>query len=213
MGTGHARAAAPRLALLALWAAVLVLALVRGPDPETLREWVEEAGAAAPLAYLCVYAAAVFALLPRPVLNAAAGLLFGWPWGLPLALVGGVCAALAQFWVARYVAGETVARLLPEGVRTRVDALEGGRALLAVLQLRLLPVVPYQAVNYGFGLTRMGAWPFAAGTLAGGVPATAALVLVGSGGADLGVPAAVGACVLAAVLGLAWWWHARRARA
>lgn len=104
-----------RLALLLLWVALLVSALLWGPDLETLQAWVEDAGAAAPLAYLSVYLLGVFAFLPRPALNAAAGLLFGMSLGLVLAVAGGVCAALAQFWVARHVAGDAVARRLPEG--------------------------------------------------------------------------------------------------
>ncbi|PDP84475.1 TVP38/TMEM64 family protein [Glycomyces fuscus] len=201
-----------RLVLLLVWVALLVAALLWGPDLETLQVWVEDAGAAGPLAYLGVYLVAVFAFLPRPALNAAAGLLFGTSLGLVLAVAGGVCAALAQFSVARYVAGDAVARRLPEGARTRLEALAGGRALLAVLQLRLVPVIPYQVVNYGFGLTRMQVWPFALGTLVGGVPSTAALVLVGVGGTDLGLPVAVGGAVLAVMIGVVWWARSRGGR-
>jgi uncharacterized membrane protein YdjX (TVP38/TMEM64 family) len=201
-----------RLVLLMVWVALLVAALLWGPELETLQGWVEDAGAAGPLAYLAVYLVAVFAFLPRPALNAAAGLLFGISFGLVLAVAGGVGAALAQFSVARYVAGDAVARRLPEGARTRLESLAGGRALLAVLQLRLIPVIPYQVVNYGFGLTRMRMWPFAMGTLLGGVPSTAALVLVGVGGTDLGVPVAVGGAVLAVVIGVVWWARSRGGR-
>ncbi|MGW8530453.1 MULTISPECIES: TVP38/TMEM64 family protein [Nocardiopsidaceae] len=209
-GTGGGRGVrVSRFLLLAAWAAVVVFALLHVPGADALRSRVEEAGAAGPAVYLVVYVVAVFALVPRPALNALAGLVFGFPLGLVLALAGGVCAALAQFAVARHVAGDAVARRLPPGIRARLDALVGGHAFVAVLQLRLLPVVPYQAVNYGLGLTRAGVWPFAAGTLAGAVPATAALVLVGSGGADLGVPVTVAGVLLTVVIGAAWWLRAR----
>lgn len=199
-----------RAVLVVVWAAGLVAALFYGPEPAQVRAWIEAAGPAAPAAYLALYAVAVFALVPRPALNLAAGLLFGLGAGLPLALAGGVGAALAQFAVARYAAGDAVARLLPEGARARLDAVAEGHAFTAVLQLRLLPVIPYQAVNYGCGLTRMRVGPFALGTLAGGVPATGAMVLLGSGGADLGLPAAVAGIALAALLGLLWWVRAHR---
>lgn len=195
---------------MVVWAAALLAALVYGPDPEQVRAWIEASGAAAPVAYVLLYAVAVFALVPRPALNLAAGLLFGIAAGLPLALAGGVAAALVQFAVARYVAGDTVAGLLPAGARARLDAVAGEHALKAVLQLRLLPIIPYQVVNYGCGLTRMRVGPFVLGTLVGGVPATAAMVLLGSGGADLGLPAAVGGLALAALLGLVWWVRAHR---
>ena len=208
-GGGDGRGAT-RVLLLAAWAAALALALLYGPDIAALRSSVEDSGAVGPLVYLAAYVVAVFALVPRPALNAAAGLLFGFALGLPLALAGGVGAALVQFAAARYAVGDAVARRLPRGVRDRLDAMAGGHAFLAVLQLRLLPVIPYQAVNYGFGLTRIGVRPFAAGTFVGGIPATAALVLVGGRGADAGVPVAVAATLLAAVIGAVWW---RRSRA
>ncbi|MDE3723212.1 VTT domain-containing protein [Nocardiopsis sp. N85] len=199
-----------RAAVVAVWAAVLIAALVYGPDPARVRAWIEAAGPAAPVAYLVLYVIAVFALVPRPALNLAAGLLFGLGAGMPLALTGGVGAALAQFAVARYAAGGTVARLLPEGVRSRLDAVAERHAFVAVLQLRLLPIVPYQAVNYGCGLTRMRVAPFALGTFAGGVPATGAMVLLGAGGTDLGLPVAVAGAVLAALPALLWWVRSRR---
>ncbi len=201
-----------RAALAAVWAAALVAALLYGPEPEQVRAWIGRAGPAAPAAYLVLYAVAVFALVPRPALNLAAGALFGLTAGLALALAGGVSAALAQFAVARYAAGDAVAGLLPAGARARLDAAAEGHAFTAVLGLRLLPVIPYQAVNYGCGLTRMRTGPFALATLAGGVPATAAMVLLGSGGADLGLPAAVAGVVLAALAASAWWVRTRRGR-
>ena len=148
--------------------------------------------------------------MPRPALNIAGGLFFGLAAGTVLALIGGVLAALVQFTVARYVAGDALARRLPERVRTRLEGLTGRRALLAVVQLRLIPVIPYQMVNYGFGLTGLRAGPFALGTALGSVPATAAMVVVGTGGVDLGFPVAVATGAAAALLALAWWLRSRR---
>ena len=202
---------AARIAVVVVWAVALVAAWRYGPDADAVRSWVGAAGAAGAAVYLGAYVLAVFALVPRPLLNAAGGLLFGLVPGLLLALAGGVAAALVQFSVARYAAGEVIARRLPPGVLEWLEGLTGRRALVAVVQLRLLPVIPYQAVNYGFGLTRAGALPFALGTLLGGIPATAALVLVGSGGTDVGVPVAVGGTVAAVGIGALWWLRSRRA--
>ncbi|WP_053619521.1 TVP38/TMEM64 family protein [Nocardiopsis sp. NRRL B-16309] len=202
---------AARIAVVAVWVVALLAAWRYGPDAEAVRAWVAAAGAAGAAVYLGAYVLAVFALVPRPLLNAAGGLLFGLLPGLALALAGGVAAALVQFWVARYAAGEMIARRLPPGVLAWLEGLTGRRALVAVLQLRLLPVVPYQAVNYGFGLTRVGALPFALGTLLGGIPATAALVLVGDGGTDVGLPVAIGGTVAAVGIAALWWLRSRRA--
>ncbi|MFE9244644.1 TVP38/TMEM64 family protein [Nocardiopsis sp. NPDC006938] len=201
-----------RVALLAAWAALLAWAVLRGPDLEAVRAWTADAGFWGAAVYLAAYVLAVQALVPRPALNIAAGVVFGLAAGMVLALAGGVLAAVVQFAVARYVAGDALARRLPDGVRTRLEELVGRRALLAVVQLRLIPVIPYQMVNYGFGLTGLRAAPFALGTALGSLPATAAMVVVGTGGADLGLPVAVATGAAAALLALVWWARSRRRR-
>lgn len=194
-----------RVLLAVLWAAALLAALWYGPSVAQIQEWLAQSGTAGPLLYIGAYVVAVFALLPRPALNAAGGLLFGLTLGLLLALAGGMLSALAQFFFARYVAHNAVERLLSEGVRTKLDRLVHGRGLLTTVQLRLVPVIPYQAVNYGFGLTSMPTWHFTLGTFLGSIPVTLAFVLVGAGGTGLGPRALLGGAVLVALLGVVWW--------
>lgn len=210
---GHRWGRVWRVALLAGWVALLVWAVLRGPDLGEVRAWTADAGLRGAMVYLAAYVLAVQALVPRPALNVAGGLLFGLASGVVLALTGGVLAAVIQFAVARHVAGDALSRRLPERVRNRLEGLVGWRALLAVVQLRLIPVIPYQMVNYGFGVTGLRAGPFAVGTALGSLPATAAMVLAGTGGTDLGFPVAVATGVAAALLALAWWWRSRRRRA
>lgn len=199
-----------RAALVTLWLLFFTWALFYGPSLDQIQEWVETATLSGPLLYLGLYVVAVFALLPRPALNAVGGLLFGLVPGLVMATVGGVFSALVQFLFARHVAGEAVAERLPESVRGKLDALADHRGLLAIVQLRLVPVIPYQAVNYGFGLTRIRTWHFVLGTAVGGLPSAAALVLVGAGGGDHGRAAVLGALALAVFLALGWWLLSRR---
>ncbi|GAB3720043.1 TVP38/TMEM64 family protein [Nocardiopsis oceani] len=199
-----------RAALLAGWLLLVLWAVLSGLDLETVRSWTDDAGLGGSLVYLASYTLAVQAMVPRPALNIAGGLFFGLALGVVLALIGGVLAALAQFVVARHVARDAVSRRLPERVRGRLEGLAGGRALLAVVQLRLIPVLPYQVVNYGFGLTGMRVMPFVLGTAIGSLPTTVALVLVGAGGADVGFQVALGTGAVAVVIGVGWWLYSRR---
>ncbi|MFW5418774.1 TVP38/TMEM64 family protein [Nocardiopsis sp. CNT-189] len=192
----------PGVRAAALAAAVAAAAALgfHAPGPEEVRAWIEAAGPAAPAAYLACYVAAALVYVPRPALNAAAGVLFA-PWlGVPVALAGGVAAALVQFWLSRFLARDFVAARLPRPAAERLDRLAERHGLLAVVQLRLLPVLPFSAVNHGLGLTSLGAVPFAVGTAVGGLPATAALVLLGDAAADPLSPAFLACAALFAVL-------------
>lgn len=192
-----------------LWLVFFVSAVFYGPSLGQIRGWVDSAAMSGPLLYVGLYVVAVFALLPRPALNVAGGVLFGMGPGLILATVGGVLSALVQFLFARHVTGEVVASRLPESVRGRLDTLADHRGLIAAVQVRLIPVIPYQAINYGFGLTRIRTWHFVLGTFVGSLPVTAAFVLVGAGGADYGKPAMAAAAAAAVLMGLGWWLHSR----
>lgn len=195
--------------LVPLWLAFFLSAVFYGPSLGQIRNWVDSAAMSGPLLYLGLYVVAVFALLPRPALNVAGGLLFGMGLGLFLATVGGVLSALVQFLFARHVAGEVVASRLPESVRGKLDTLAGYRGLSAAVQVRLIPVIPYQAINYGFGLTRIRTWHFVLGTFVGSLPVTAAFVLVGAGGSDYGKPAMAATTAVAVLVGLGWWLYSR----
>jgi uncharacterized membrane protein YdjX (TVP38/TMEM64 family) len=182
-GAGPSRAHTLRLGA---GAAAIVLALIVSavstplPDQAQIHDWVSAAGAAAPLAYLAVYTVGALALMPRPLLSAAAGLLFGPILGTVLAVLGATAAALFGFLFARSVGRGLAVGRLRRGKLARLDALLERRGWLAVLQLRLLPVVPFAVVNYGLGLTSVRTVHFVAGTIAGSLPATALVVAAGS---------------------------------
>ncbi|MCP2257714.1 putative membrane protein YdjX, TVP38/TMEM64 family, SNARE-associated domain [Streptoalloteichus tenebrarius] len=187
--------------LVAVAAALGALALtVPLPTPEQVREWVLGTGPFAPLAYVAVYVAAALVLVPRPLLSLAGGTLFGAVAGSALAVVGATAAALASFFVARALGRDLVAARLERGALGRVDGLLRRHGWLAVLQLRLLPVVPFSAVNYACGVTSLRPAHFALGTAVGSVPATVLVVLAGASLDDPTSPGFLVPLVLAVVL-------------
>ncbi|MFC4565731.1 TVP38/TMEM64 family protein [Nocardiopsis mangrovi] len=178
-----------RVAAFAVWVAAVVAAAVLLPDIGVLRAWIEAAGPAAPAVFVAVYTAAVLGFVPRPLLSAAAGVLFVPVLGVAAALAGGVASALVQFAIARFVARDAVRSRIPERAAARLDQVIGARGVLAVVQLRLLPVIPFAVVNYGLGVTALRTRWFVLGTALGSLPATTALVLVGDAAADPWSPA------------------------
>ena len=197
--------------VMGLGAAVLVLAVValvvELPDPERLRGWIEAAGAWAPLGFflLCVVGTAVF--FPKPVLAAAAGLLFGIVPGMVIAVLGFTGGALISFFVARLVGRRSVARWLGSGRLLVVDTVFARNGFAATVVLRLLPVVPFAVSNYAAGVTAVAPASFAAGTLLGLVPVTTVAATLGDAVLDVDSPrsvAAGAAWVVLTVVGVLW---------
>lgn len=186
-GAPAGRAVAVRAALLAVLvgAAVVVAVLVGVPDVAALRAGIAAAGAAAPVLFVLLYAAVSFAPVPKNILSVLGGLLFGLLAGVGLVLVGALLGAGAAFGLGRVLGRAAVERLTGTGV-ARVDELVRRRGLLAVLGLRLVPVVPFTALNYAAGLTAVRVRDYAVGTALGMLPGTVTFVALGAYGSSPG---------------------------
>jgi len=68
----------------------------------------------------------------------------------------------------------------------RLDDLVRRYGAFAVLGLRLVPVVPFTAINYGSGLTTLRFGSYLAATGVGIIPGTVAYVALGAYGTDPG---------------------------
>ncbi|WNV77698.1 VTT domain-containing protein [Geodermatophilus sp. DSM 44513] len=175
----------PALLVLAVGLVAVVAAAVGLPDVARLRAGVAGLGPAGPLAFALLYAAVTLTPLPKTVLSAAAGVLFGLLTGVAVVLAGALLGAVAAFALARALGRDTVERLTGSRV-ARLDALLGRRGLPAVLAVRLVPVLPFTAVNYLAGLTAVRFRDYLAGTALGIVPGTVAFVTLGAHGSSPG---------------------------
>ena len=198
------------MASAALIAVAILVLLATGslPTPGEVRDWGEGFGDLGYAAYVPLFVVANF-LITWPILAGAAGLLFGTAAGTPLALAGVTCAALAQMLAARRLAGGHHGSLLPERTRAIEDFLTRNGAI-AVMESRIVPLLPWGLVNYSAGLTRLRFRDMASGTVIGGAPKVFAYVALGGSLTDLGSPEALVAIALLATLGLAGGLFVRR---
>ncbi|HTE59950.1 MAG TPA: TVP38/TMEM64 family protein [Solirubrobacteraceae bacterium] len=166
-----------------------------------VRDWVEDAGVWAPVAFVAISAALTVAFFPGPLLAGASGLLFGTALGFPLSLCAAVLGASAAFLLARAVGRDAVERVAGPRVRAVGDAVSR-RGFLAILYARILPGVPYSLVNYGAGLTTIRLPVFAAATALGAAPRAFAYTALGGSLDDLGSPEAIAAIAVLVVMAI-----------
>ncbi len=124
-----------------------------------LEHWVSDAGNAGPLLFMLVYAVATVLFLPGSIITLAGGALFGPFWGTLYNLLGATIGATIAFRIARYLGADWVdartgGRLKP--LKQGVEA-EGWRFVAFV---RLVPLFPFNALNYALGLTRIPTWHY-----------------------------------------------------
>ncbi|MGW6392629.1 TVP38/TMEM64 family protein [Streptomyces sp. NPDC055103] len=182
------RARLSMLALLLLCGAGLVLLyepqrlLSSGWPPQT-------SGAAAVLLFGLAYGVCTAAFVPRPVLNLAAGALFGSAAGLTAAVAGTVLGAAISFTLGRVLGQDALRPFVRGRWLTAADGQLSRHGFRSMLAIRLFPGFPFAAANYFAAVSRMGYVPFLLATAIGTVPNTAAYVIAGSQADSPGSPA------------------------
>jgi uncharacterized membrane protein YdjX (TVP38/TMEM64 family)/rhodanese-related sulfurtransferase len=155
---------APRLLLALALAAGIALAVIYREhlDTAALTAWIASAGWAGPLVFMGIYAIATVLFLPGSLLTLAGGALFGPLWGTLYNLAGATLGAGLAFLVARYLAADWV-QARSGGILKRLVTGVEAEGWRFVAFTRLVPVFPFNLLNYALGLTRI---PFPAYLLA-----------------------------------------------
>lgn len=169
-----------RLGLLAavLLAASLGVVLTGGPSRREIEDAVNEAGAAAPLLFVALYAVLTVLFFPGSVLTGAGGLLFGTGLGTLLAVIGATTGATAAFLLGRRLGRRQVEQIAGRRIGA-VDRWLEQNGFLAVLYLRLIPVIPFNGLNYAAGVSALRTRDYALGTAVGIVPGAFAFAALG----------------------------------
>jgi uncharacterized membrane protein YdjX (TVP38/TMEM64 family)/rhodanese-related sulfurtransferase len=145
-----------RFTLMAMLLAGIALAAVYREQfsGAELQRWIRDAGTAAPLIFMAIYAVATVLFLPGSILTIAGGALFGPVWGTFYSLTGATLGATLAFLVARHLASAWVARKAGGRVKQLIEGVEAeGWRFIAFV--RLVPLFPFNLLNYALGLTRI----------------------------------------------------------
>jgi uncharacterized membrane protein YdjX (TVP38/TMEM64 family)/rhodanese-related sulfurtransferase len=143
-----------RLALLILLAVGIIWVLTHRHmlQLESIEPALHALGIWASIGFILIYATATALFFSGAILSLTGGALFGPVWGTVWNLAGATLGATVAFLLARTVAGEWVTRRVGGRLRRLVEGVtaEGWRF---VALMRLVPLVPFNLLNYAAGLT------------------------------------------------------------
>ena len=196
------RKALPRLLLLAVILAGIVVAVLyrESIDPTALEDWITQFGPWAPIVFFCAYVLATVLFLPGLLFTLAAGALFGPYIGTLIALIGATVGATIAFLIARYVLAGWISARTPARVQRVIGGVED-EGWRFVAMTRLIPFIPFNALNYALGLTRIRLVSYVAASVVFMAPGAAAYAYLGHAGRSLAT--GDGDLVQNALLGLA----------
>ena len=177
------RATINRLLVLA---GIVVFAILFRTLPVT--DWLERLArlneqhpVAVPLAYIVAVTIATVALFPGWISMMLGGLLFGLLPGLPFALLGITAGAFGAFLAGRALGRTWVEQRMGDNLKLQaLDEAVNAQSFYIVFLTRFAIVLPFNVLNYAFGLTRVSAVTYVAATALGMLPAVLLYVYLGT---------------------------------
>ena len=201
----HKKTAVLLVLLIAL--AALTWKLSTWLTPQQLQQALQQTGGWAPVLYIGLFILLPTFFFPVAVLALAGGLLFGLWWGSVYTFIGAVLNCALMFLLARYVGRSQVQRLVEQKLspqwQRRLQMADGKEGFLLLVILRLIPAVPYNLINYTFGLTGISFSSYLLASAIGIIPGTFAFINIGDKTLEAGSPSfwiAIGLLVLLLVV-------------
>lgn len=156
--------------------------------------WLEQAASlyarypvAVPAAYVAAVTVATVALFPGWISMMLGGLLFGLLPGLPLALLGITAGAFGGFLAGRSLGRSWIERRMGDSLKLQaLDEAVNAQSFYIVFLTRFAIVLPFNVLNYAFGLTRVTSTTYVAATALGMLPAVLLYVYLGTLADDFG---------------------------
>lgn len=147
-----------------LWKFLLLVFIVAGItlvisyrdqlDAAAIQHWIKEAGNAAPLLFMFVYIIGTVFFFPGAVLTLLGGALFGPVLGTFYNLTAATIGAMLSFLVSRYLASSWVEKKTAGKLKQLINGVEN-EGWRFVAFTRLVPLFPFNLLNYGLGLTKI----------------------------------------------------------
>ena len=157
--------------------------------PDELQTWFRGCGVWAPLAYIFVVVISPILFMPVAPLAMMSGLLFGLWLGYLYTLIGCVLNCAVMYWMTQHLGKVKIRRFLEKRLSpawlARIQSLEGRTGFIFLIILRLTALIPYNVINYAFGLTNMKFRDFMLASLIGIVPDMLVYVNMGDKALDI----------------------------
>ncbi len=122
-------------------------------DVAAIAKWVRSVGGTwwAPLAFVGLFAVFNVLALPGTILTITAGIVWGWVLGGTYAWIGGLIGNLVPYYLARRGAPWIEEAVLSGRRRQKILERLRRQGFTSLLVMRLIPLIPYNVLNYASG--------------------------------------------------------------
>jgi uncharacterized membrane protein YdjX (TVP38/TMEM64 family) len=147
-------------------------------DPQQVKAEVVQWGIWGPIIYMVAYAVGPSFLVPGAVMTIAAGLAFGTGWGSVYSLIGADVGAIVAFGAGRWLGKSFVERIVGERFHEVLQKI-ARHGFQIIFYLRMVPVIPYNALNLLAGASPITFKDYFWASMIGMVPGTILFAFLG----------------------------------
>lgn len=134
-----------------------------------IKNYIGSFGMLGPIIYIIMFILVPLTLFPNAILALASGMAFGVFYGMIYTIIGAVLGAALSFYIARFLGKDIVDKLVRGKGKWFEDGV-GKKGFLIVFTLRLIPLVPFDIISYGAGLSKIKFKDFLLATTIGIIP-------------------------------------------
>lgn len=134
-----------------------------------IKEYINSFGPLAPLIYIIMFTLVPLTLFPDSILAISGGAVFGVYLGALYTIIGAVLGATLSFCISRYLGRSFAEKLIRHKAEWFDEGVED-RGFIIILMLRLIPLVPFDIISYGAGLSKIKYMDFMFATFIGIIP-------------------------------------------
>ena len=146
----------------------------------TIVNFIRSLGAWGPLGSIGLMVLHSFVPFPAEFLTIANGMVFGSFWGIAITWIGAMLGAYASFGLTRIYGRPFVARNVNSTQLKKLDKWVQQQGTMSLLIARFIPLISFNLINYGAGLTKISWWTFTWTTGVGILPITIIMVTMGN---------------------------------
>ncbi|OHB43442.1 MAG: hypothetical protein A2069_02335 [Planctomycetes bacterium GWB2_41_19] len=124
-----------------------------------------------PFGFILIYGIGCMLALPGSLLTLCGGAIFGVAWGTLYNILASNLGATLAFFMARYFGRDFISRFM----KGRVEAFDekvASHGFRFIFTLRLIPLIPFNGLNLGSGLSKIKYRDYLLGSVLGMLPGT-----------------------------------------
>lgn len=153
--------------------------------PAALRDYIQGFGRLAAIVYVVAYILNTISIMP-PIapLSLTAGLAFGSTWGAIYLMLAAMIGTSLTFMISRFFGRAIVDKIMKGKFKTLDEKLEKN-GFMTILFFRVIPLVPYEVLNYASGLSKIRFKDYFLATFLGLIPGVVVAAFFGGSLGDV----------------------------